>query len=90
MTCLQSRAVHLEVAHSMSTDSFIMLLMRFVGRRGPPTDLYSDNGSDFTYANKELKTWFLNLDLQKIDAKLVVRRMQWHFNPPYASHRGGV
>ena len=90
MTCLQSRAVHLELAHSMSTDSFIMLLMRFVGIRVPPTDLYSDNGSNFTHANKGLKEWPSNLDQQKIDAKSVARRMQWHFNPPYASHRGGV
>ena len=90
VTCLQSRAVHLELAYSMSTDSFLMLLMRFVGRRGPPTDLYSDNGSNFTYANKELKKWLSDLDQRKIDAKLVSRGMQWHFNPPYASHRGGV
>ena len=32
-TCLSSRAIHLEVVYSLSTDSFIMGLRRFVGRR---------------------------------------------------------
>ena len=33
-TCLSSRAVHIEVSHSMKTDSFIMCLRRFIGCRG--------------------------------------------------------
>jgi hypothetical protein len=34
-TCMASRAVHLEIAHSMDTSSFINAYRRFVGRRGP-------------------------------------------------------
>ena len=33
-TCLVTRAVHLEVAFSLSTDSFIMCLRRFIAKRG--------------------------------------------------------
>ena len=33
-TCLASRAVHLEVADSLETDSFINALRRFICRRG--------------------------------------------------------
>ena len=33
-TCLSSRAVYIEVVHSLSTDSFILSLRRFIGRRG--------------------------------------------------------
>ena len=33
-TCLFSRAIHIEVVHLLSTDSFILSLRRFIGRRG--------------------------------------------------------
>ncbi|CAL8101468.1 unnamed protein product [Calicophoron daubneyi] len=89
-TCLQTRAIHLEVAHSMSTDSFLMALMRFIDRRGPPDAIYSDNGTNFVGADSELKGKLHAFDQRKIGAKLLCRRIDWHFNPPEASHRGGA
>ena len=44
-TCLRYRAVHIKIASNLSTDSFINALIRFVGRRGPPGVIYSDNGT---------------------------------------------
>ena len=46
-TWLRYRAVHIEVADDLTTDSFINAVLRFVGRRGTPTILYSDIGSNF-------------------------------------------
>ena len=89
-TCLQSRAVHIEIVHSLSTDSYIMTLIRFIARRGCPTDIYSDNGSNFVGAQRELSNWITNLDQDLIDRRLSIKDIQWHFDPPYASHRGGV
>ncbi|CAH8548192.1 unnamed protein product [Schistosoma haematobium] len=89
-TCLQTRAVHIEMTHSLNTDSFIMALLRFIGRRGKPAEIYSDNGSNFVGAVSELKRFVQQLNQQRIDKELSARQIQWHFNPPSSSHRGGV
>ena len=84
-TCLVTRGVHLEVTHSLSTDSFIMSLRRFIARRGKPTVIFSDNGTNFVGANRE---YGLNQD--KIAGALSKERIQWVFNSPAAPHMGGV
>ena len=43
-TCLTTRAVHIEIAHSLDTDSFISAMRRFIDRRGRPQVVRSDNG----------------------------------------------
>lgn len=42
-SCLQTRAVHLKAAYKVDTDFFIIDLMMFLGRRGAPRVIYSDN-----------------------------------------------
>jgi hypothetical protein len=54
-TCMATRAVHIEIAHSLDTDSAIMAIRRFVSRRGTPKKLFSDNGSNFHGAERELR-----------------------------------
>lgn len=55
LSCLTSHAVHLEVAHSLDTDSCINALRRFVCKSGPVSSLRSDNGTNFTRAEKRAK-----------------------------------
>ena len=54
-TCLSTRAVHLEVSHSLDTDSLIMCLRRMMARRGHPRVIYSDNGTAMRGAERELR-----------------------------------
>ena len=54
-TCLAVRAIHLELAHDLSTDSFIIALRNFINRRGVPLRMRSDNGKNFVGANEEAK-----------------------------------
>lgn len=54
-TCLSIRAIHIEVVHSLNTDSFVNALRRFIARRGPPLQMRSDNGGNFVKGEKELR-----------------------------------
>ena len=53
-TCLATRTVHLEIAQSLETNSFIQPFQRFISRRGKPSEIYSDNGTNFRGAEREL------------------------------------
>ena len=89
-TCLASRAVHLEVASSLDTDSCINCIRRLVARRGPVESILSDNGSNFVGANNELKEEIKRLETDGIEAKAACIEIRWSFNTPLASHHGGV
>ena len=52
---LTIRAVHIEVAHSLDTDSFLLALWRFIARWGQVEEIRSDNGTNFTSGEHELR-----------------------------------
>ena len=56
-----TKAIHLELVSNLTSDAFIAALKRFIARRGLIDHLYSDNGSSFVAANRELKEFFLSL-----------------------------
>ena len=82
-----TRAVHLEVAFPLETDSFIMCLRRFVARRGNPQVIYSDNGTNFVGADREL---IENWNQCQIANELSQKGIKWVFNPPASPHMGGA
>ena len=88
-TCLTSRAIHLEVAQSLDTDSFLHALRRFISRRGQIRELYSDNGTNFVGANKELQTALKEMEHDRVTTELRRLGIDWKFNPPTASSMGG-
>lgn len=89
-TCLASRAVHLEVAVSLETDTCINALRRFISRRGQVTHLVSDNGTNFVGAERELREAVDALGHHRIGGVLAQAGICWSFNPPAGSHHGGV
>ena len=46
-TCAATHAVHLEMAWSLDTDSFLAAFSRMTDRRGIPVEVISDNGTNF-------------------------------------------
>lgn len=89
-TCMTSRAVHLEVAYTLDTDSCINSVRRFICRRGPVSTLRSDNGTNFVGASRELKESLTALNHGKIQRAFLQDGIEWRFNTPSASHQGGV
>ena len=94
-TCFGCRAVHLETTTSMDTDTFILALRRFIGRRGPVRSIRSDNGGNFVGADNEMKKAIRDMDHRKIQDFLLSEHcdwewVDWDFNPPLASNMGGV
>ena len=53
-------------------------------------EMYSDNGTYFRAADKEMKSLILQLDQEKIKESIVNKGIKWHFNPSSAPHFGGV
>ncbi|GBM14635.1 hypothetical protein AVEN_84131-1, partial [Araneus ventricosus] len=53
-TCAVYRAIHLELITSLTTEVFLQSLRRFIARRGRPTTIYSDNGTNFKGAERLL------------------------------------
>ncbi|CAI6355096.1 unnamed protein product [Macrosiphum euphorbiae] len=86
--CMSVKAVHLEVVTDLTTDAFLAALDRFVARRGIPTNLYSDCGTNYVGAARQLKSLFRDAKAQdRLSSHLTCT---WHFNPPAAPHFGGI
>ena len=93
LTCLSLRAVHIEVTHSMTTDSFIMWLRRLIGCMGYVRVIRTNNETNFVGASAELIESFQEMDHVKIGEFFQQHGGEWigwKRNPPLASNVGDV
>ncbi|XP_023312588.1 uncharacterized protein LOC111692719 [Anoplophora glabripennis] len=90
--CFATKAVHLELVTELSKDAFILALKRFVSRRGRPTQIFSDNGTNFVSAASELKLLgkFLAKHERSITESASLENIDWKFIPPHSPHFGGL
>ncbi|XP_008179837.1 uncharacterized protein LOC103308371 [Acyrthosiphon pisum] len=92
--CLTTKAVHLEKVDGLSTEDFIPTLRRFIARRGHPSIISSDNGTNFTGTNNKLCELYKLV--QKPDHQNSVtlfcqsKEIQWKFIPPASPYHGGL
>ncbi|XP_075150809.1 uncharacterized protein LOC142224916 [Haematobia irritans] len=91
--CLATRAIHLETCSDLTTEAFMATFDRFVGRRGFPKKVFSDNGTNFVGASRTLMREYRNF-LKSAENRLVdkynVHGFTWQFIPPHAPHMGGL
>ncbi|XP_077259718.1 uncharacterized protein LOC143896040 [Temnothorax americanus] len=90
--CLCTKAVHLEAASDLTTDAFLAALRRFTAWQGLCAAIYSDRGTNFVGADKELRSFLRAAIMEDSYWKdsLASEGIAWRFNPPAAPHMGGL
>lgn len=84
-TCAVYRCVHLELVSAISTEYFIQALRRFIARRGRPSVIYSDNGTNFVGTSSALR----KVDWERVASNDTLHPINWKFIPPSAAWWGG-
>jgi hypothetical protein len=87
--CLSVRAVHLEVCTDATGDRFLLALRRFVGRRGFPKTVLSDNAGQFKLSSALLKLKWREIEsTEALRTYLTRNAIQWNFITERAPWRG--
>lgn len=88
------KAVHLELVTDLTSVAFIASLRRFIARRGIPTLIWSDHGTNFTGAACEVKDLYKFLQDAKTQESIAdflsIHTITWKFIPQPAPHFGGL
>ncbi|XP_046608737.1 uncharacterized protein LOC124299524 [Neodiprion virginianus] len=90
--CMVTRAVHIEIVSSLTSEAFLAAFRRFVARRGLPLFMYSDNGTTFKGADEELYQLFCETSAfsEEVAASIAKDGVTWSYIPPRAPHFGGL
>ena len=97
-TCMNTRAIHCELATDASAMELLQVLRRFFSYRGYPKLLLSDNGTQMIGADNgtqmigaenELKHMIEGWDESKLKEFCADRGMKWQFITPLAPHQNG-
>ena len=79
------RAVHIEITHSIETDSFKLALTRLIARRRNVQTIFPDNGSNFIGSENKLRRALEEMDKKKIHFFMQASGgdwVSWKRNPP--------
>lgn len=88
-TCLNTRAVHCQLAPDLTTMELLQVLRRFLSYRGYPKVLISDNGTQMVGAEHELRLMIQGWDKGQLKEFCADRGMKWQFTTPDAPHQNG-
>ena len=89
---LSVKAVHLESVSDLATDAFVSTLRCFTARRGKPSLILSDHGTNFVGAAREMKELSEFLEFQKTQGVISqfcsTQGISWKFIPERAPNFG--
>lgn len=92
--CLTTKSVHLELVMDLTSEAFLAALRRFIARRGRPTTFFTDNGTNFVGARRELEAVYRLLDTpeasESLSQFLTDQRITWKHSPARSPHFGGI
>ena len=92
--CLTVKAVHLELVSDLTAEAFLAAFRRFLSRRGCPSLMWSDHGSNFVGAKGDLKDLsnFLSNQITQgaISDFCSSNKIVWRFIPEKSPHFGGI
>ena len=80
-SCLATRGTHIELVGGLSTNKFILVLRRFICRRGYPSRINRKNGKTFAGVERELGHALRMLNQKKIHNELIGKNIEWIFSP---------
>ena len=92
--CMAFKVVHLELVAELTIEAFIATFCCFVARRGCPTNVFRDHGTNFFGADRQLAELQGILQQSKVQDAIatsgVMQGIQWHFIPEQTPNFGGV
>jgi len=89
ITCAATRAIHLEIVCSLTTDDFLLAFRRFIAQRGLCRIVYSDNAKTFQKADTVLLQLWENLESAEVRAFFANTGIEWRFICERAPWWGG-
>ncbi len=90
--CFSTKAVHIEVVSSLTTEGCIAAIHRFAARRGVPSRIYSDNGTNFMGSKAELARLRSLIHAKRggVVKEVGSKGMEWVVIPPASPNFGGL
>jgi hypothetical protein len=89
ITCMASRAIHVELLDDMTTDAYINGLRCFIAIRGPVQTMRCDQGSNFVGADRELREALKEIKEEQLRKFFEKNQCRFIMNSPHSSHMGG-
>ena len=90
VTCLVTRAIALFPLSDMTLSSVVHALTKMNAQFPSLRKMYSDNGSNFRGANREISESIAAWDKTELHEKLGDIGVTWEFGPAASGHSGGV
>ena len=89
-TCLNVRAIQLEVVENMTAECFILCFRRFIARRGTPKMIISDNGTQLKLGGSVIgKLWGKIIADEDIQSYASNEGIEWKYITEYSPWKGG-